>query len=103
MNRFRRLGPYSLVEQLGRGGMAAVCRGKRRGPSGFEKQVVVKTILPELVRNGWFLRRFKHEARLSAGLLHANVVQLIDYGIIDGTPFVELEYLSGIDLRKLWE
>jgi serine/threonine protein kinase len=103
MNCFRRLGPYTLVEQLGRGGMAAVYRAKRRGPSGFEKQVVVKTILPELVRNGWFLRRFKHEARLSAGLLHANVVQLIDFGIIDGTPFVELEYLNGIDLKQLWE
>jgi len=103
MTRFRRLGPYRLVEQLGRGGMAEVYRAKRSGPGGFEKQVVVKTILPELARNGWFLRRFKHEARLSARLQHANVVQLMAYGILDGTPFVELEYLSGIDLSKLWQ
>jgi serine/threonine protein kinase len=103
MTRFRRLGPYRLEEQLGRGGMAEVYRARRYGHGGFEKQVVVKTILPELLRNGWFARRFKHEARLSARLQHANVVQLMAYGIIDGTPFVELEYLQGMDLSKLWD
>ena len=47
----QRLGPYLLLECLGKGGMAAVWRGKRRGKEGFETQVVVKMMLPEHRRN----------------------------------------------------
>jgi serine/threonine-protein kinase len=98
-----RLGPYQLTECIGRGGMAAVYKGKRRGPGGFEKQVVVKTILPSLASKPRFRRMFRDEARLTAQLAHANVVQLLDFGIVEDTPFLELEYLSGCDLRKVWE
>jgi serine/threonine protein kinase len=98
-----RLGPYDLTECIGRGGMAVVYKGKRRGVAGFEKQVVVKTILPQLAKNPSFIRLFKHEARLSALLLHNNVVRVHDFGIIGNTPFLELEYLSGWDLKQLFE
>jgi serine/threonine protein kinase len=98
-----RLGPYLLTECIGRGGMAAVYKGKRRGAAGFEKEVVVKTILPQLARNAHFVRLFKEEARLSARLLHNNVVQVHDFGIVDATPFLELEYLPGWNLKQLWD
>jgi serine/threonine-protein kinase len=83
--------------------MAAVYKGKRRGPGGFEKQVVVKTILPALASQARFRRLFRYEAKLTAQLSHVNVVQLLDFGIVEDTPFLELEYLSGCDLRKVWE
>jgi serine/threonine protein kinase len=98
-----RFGPYQLTDCLGRGGMAAVYKGKRRGVGGFEKQVVVKTILPNLAKQGRFVRMFKEEARLSAQLLHANVVQVLDFGLVGSTPFLELEYLSGMNLQHVWE
>jgi serine/threonine protein kinase len=98
-----RLGPYLLTECLGRGGMAAVYKGKRRGASGFEKSVVVKTLLPEHRRNTQFVRMFKEEARLCAQLQHANVVRVHDFGVIADTPFLEMENLSGWNLKQLWD
>src|SRR5262245_48610788 len=98
-----RFGPYELTDCLGRGGMATVYKGKRRRVGGFEKQVVVKTILPNLAKQGRFVRMFKEEARLSAQLLHANVVQVLDFGLVGTTPFLELEYLSGANVKDLFE
>jgi serine/threonine-protein kinase len=98
-----RFGTYQLGECLGRGGMAAVYKARRRGPGGFEKQVVVKTILPQLARKPQFVRLFKQEAKLSARLSHNNVVQVTDFGVVDETPFLEMEYLSGCNLRQIWE
>ncbi|HUS63879.1 MAG TPA: serine/threonine-protein kinase [Kofleriaceae bacterium] len=99
----RRFGAYQLTDCIGRGGTAVVYKGKRRGAAGFEKQVVIKTILPELVRDLRFIRLFREEAKLSAQLFHANIAQVHDFGLVDRTPFLELEYLSGMDLRKLWD
>jgi serine/threonine protein kinase len=98
----RRFGPYVLTECLGKGGTAVIYKGKRSGVSGFEKQVVVKTILPELARDFRFVRLFNREAKLSAQLFHANVAQVQDFGVVSGTPFLELEYLSGWNLQQLW-
>ena len=98
-----RLGPYLLTERLGAGGMACVYKGKRRGAAGFEKQVVVKTLHPELARQPRFMQLFKNEACLSAQLQHNNVVRVNDFGIVDGTPFLEMEYLQGWNLQQVWE
>jgi serine/threonine protein kinase len=97
-----RFGPYLLTDCLAVGGMAAVYKGKRHGSAGFEKQVVVKTILPHLAKSSRFVRLFEEEARLSAQLLHNNVVRVNDFGIVRGTPFLELEYLCGMNLLELW-
>jgi serine/threonine protein kinase len=96
-------GPYELSECIGRGGMAQVWKGKRRGCAGFEKQVVVKTILPNLVGDARFVRLFTDEARLSAQLLHTNIVRVHDFGFVGRQPFLELEYLVGLNLKELWE
>jgi serine/threonine protein kinase len=97
-----RLGQYLLTEVIGAGGMACVYRGKRRGASGFETAVVVKTLLPEHRRNHKYVRMFKEEARLSAQLAHANVVRVHDFGLVAGIPFLEMEYLTGWNVQELW-
>jgi hypothetical protein len=38
-------GPYEVYERLGLGGMATVCRAKKRGPAGFERSVALKRML----------------------------------------------------------
>ena len=98
-----RLGPYLLTETIGAGGMAVVYRAKRRGNSGFETAVVVKTLLPEHRRNQRYVRMFKEEARLSAQLAHANVVRVHDFGLVAGIPFLEMEDLTGWNLQQLWD
>ena len=99
----RWFGPYLLTECLGRGGTAVIYKAKRRGPGGFEKQVVVKTLLTELTSNPRFVRLFNAEARLSAQLFHANIVQVQNFGMVGNEPFLELEYLSGWNLKQLWD
>jgi serine/threonine protein kinase len=92
------LGKYRLVQRLGRGGMAEVWRAKILGPAGFERQLVVKRILPHLVEEEHFVQMFVAEARLSARLSHPNIVQVYELGDVDGEYFLAMEYVRGKDL-----
>ena len=60
---------YELQRKLGAGGMAEVWLARASGPSGFEKQVVVKRILPQLAGDPTVEELFKSEARLVARLI----------------------------------
>ena len=91
-------GKYQLVERLGRGGMAEVWKAKIVGPAGFQRTMVVKRILPHLVEDPHFIEMFVAEARLSARLNHANIVQVFELGDVAGEYFLAMEYVRGRDL-----
>src|SRR5437773_883654 len=91
-------GKYLLVERLGRGGMAEVWKAKIHGPAGFQRTLVVKRILPHLVEDPHFVQMFVSEARLSARLNHANIVQVFELGDVGGEYFLAMEYVHGQDL-----
>ncbi len=95
------IGRYRLVRLLARGGMAEIFLAKQEGPRGFSKTVVVKRVLPELAENENFVRMFLDEATLAAHLSHPNVVQITDFGEVDGTYFLAMEFLQGDDLGTL--
>jgi len=95
------VGPYTLTQLLGQGGMAVVYKAKRQGPAGFEKTVVVKLMLPGLITRTELVDLFRAEAKLSAQLAHPNVVQVHDFGVVDGVPFLVMEYLNGRNLTQL--
>ncbi|MCJ7499933.1 protein kinase, partial [bacterium] len=97
----RSFGNYILHERVGIGGMGEVFRATKHGPDGFEVQVALKVILPHLAREDTFRKRFSREARLAASLKHPNIVQVNGFDIIDGTPFIEMEYIPGADLRRI--
>jgi serine/threonine protein kinase len=97
----RPFGQYLLLEQIGAGGTARVYRARRHSIYGFTRQVVVKTMLPERARDPRFVHLFTEEARISAQLIHANIVQVIDFGTVGGTAFLEMEYLPGINVSQL--
>lgn len=94
-------GPYRLVRRLGVGGMAETYEAIRRGPSGFAQHVCLKLVLPFFRDNEDFILLFEREARLAAKLRHSNIVGVIDFGAIDGTPYMALELVDGPDLRAL--
>src|SRR5262249_34007737 len=83
------------------GGMAVVYKAKTEGPNGFEKDVVVKTLLPKLARTGEFVELFTAEAKTSARLAHPGIVHVYDYGIMNGTPYLVMEHLAGTNLAEL--
>ena len=95
------VGDYTLLERIGAGGMAEVFKARRTGPEGFQKIVVVKTILPAYAENRSFVSMLISEATVSAALHHSNIVQVYDLGEVDGLPFIAMEYVEGMDLLQL--
>jgi serine/threonine protein kinase/tetratricopeptide (TPR) repeat protein len=94
-------GKYQLLEQLARGGMAEVYKAKAHGVEGFEKILVIKRILPELSQNPRFVSMFIDEAKIAVTLSHANIVQVFDLGLAEGTYFIAMEYVAGMDLAAM--
>jgi serine/threonine protein kinase len=95
------LGRYRVVEEIGVGGMASVHLGRMDGPGGFQKWVAIKRIHPNLVEDDQFVDMFLDEARIAAGINHANVAQVFDLGKDEGTYWIAMEYLHGEPLREL--
>src|SRR5215470_8471593 len=96
-------GAYRLVSALSRGGMGEVWRALKLGPSGsdWSRQVALKIILPGLSDSARFTDMFVTEARLAAGLVHANIVSVSDFGRESGIFWLELELVDGEDLARL--
>ena len=94
-------GRYTLLECVGGGGMAQVYRAALTGEGGFEKELAVKVVRPELATEPQFVEMFLDEARLSARLSHANLVHTFDFGQVDGTWFLAMEFVRGPTLAKL--
>jgi serine/threonine protein kinase len=97
----KQFGKYQLLEKVAVGGMAELYRAKVIGDHGFEKLVAIKKILPHLTDEGNLVKAFIDEAKLAALLQHENIVQIYDFGSMNGEYFIAMEYLFGKDLRRL--
>jgi eukaryotic-like serine/threonine-protein kinase len=93
-------GRYKLLGRIGEGGMAEVFRALMTGPEGFERELVLKRILPRLSETGDFKTMFIREAKISALLLHPNIVQIYEFGEADGAYFIAMENVQGVTLRE---
>jgi serine/threonine protein kinase len=96
-----RLGRYELVQRLAIGGMAEIFLARAVGIEGFEKLLVVKSILGQHAADEEFVRMFVDEARLAATLHHPNIVQVFDIGRDRNQHFFSMEYVHGADLREI--
>ena len=90
----RRLGPYRIVGEAGRGGMSEVFKAVRDDQQ-YEKQVAIKLLKAGLDTDS-LLRRFKAERQILAQLSHPNIAHLLDGGATeDGAPYLVMEYIEG--------
>jgi len=90
----RRVGPYQLLRQIGRGGMGTVYLAERADGQ-FEQQVAVKMVQPGMDTE-FILARFRRERRVLARFDHRNIGRLLDGGTTsDGTPYFVMEYIDG--------
>ncbi|MBL8949903.1 MAG: serine/threonine protein kinase [Myxococcaceae bacterium] len=97
-----RFGRYVLIEPLGRGGMAEVWRARVEGGAGFARDVVIKRMLAAGEHaDADLVAMFAREAKVLSLLRHANIIQVLDYGDVDGEPFLAMEYVEGLDLSRL--
>lgn len=95
----RRIGSYSLVREIGRGGMGAVFLAIRADDE-FQKRVAIK-----LVKRGmdtdFILRRFRQERQILASLDHPYIARLLDGGTTDdGLPYFVMEYIEGLPITS---
>ena len=93
-------GGYLLLERLAMGGMAEVFLGR---PDGQERFVAIKRILPGIAADDDFIAMFIDEAKIAGQLTHPNIAQILDIGKISSSYFIAMEYVSGHDLRALWD
>ena len=94
-------GRYVVDSRLARGGMGEVWLATARGPGGFQKRVVIKTVLPDLVEKPGYVQMLVREASLAARLDHPNIVHVFDLGCVGGMYYIAMEYLSGRSLAQM--
>lgn len=88
------IGPWRLIEELGRGGMGTVWMAER-ADGAFEQRVALKLIRRGLDSDA-ILRRFVGERRILARLQHPNIARLVDGGVAgDGRPYFAMELVDG--------
>ncbi|RMG13233.1 MAG: serine/threonine protein kinase [Deltaproteobacteria bacterium] len=92
-------GRYELVRRIGEGGMGEVWLA--RDPAQPSVPIVIKRVLPNLAGNEDVAIMFLDEARIAARLDHPGCVRVFDLGRQDDCLFLAMEFISGIDLRRL--
>jgi len=96
------VGPWRLVERIGRGGMGAVYRA-RRADGEFEQEVALKLIKRGLDSEE-ILGRFRSERQILARLEHPNIARFLDGGLTDdGRPWFTLELVDGVPIDRYCE
>jgi serine/threonine-protein kinase len=90
---------YAIDSRLAGGGMAEIWRARVKGPAGFERRIVIKTMQPQLQRRTDLVDMFVGEAAVAARLSHPNIVHVFDFGLLEGRYFMAMEYVPGVTLR----
>jgi serine/threonine protein kinase len=94
-------GRYAIHELLGAGAFGAVYRATQMA---MQREVALKVLKAELIREPSLTARFRQEARTLAGLKHPGIIELIDFGeTSDGRLFLVTELLTGETLADLLE
>jgi serine/threonine protein kinase len=94
-------GKYQVYAKLATGGMAELFIAKQQGLAGISKTVVIKCVLPHLAQSSDFLEMFLDEARVATMLQHPNIVQIFEVGQVHDVYYIAMEYIRGVDLKRL--
>jgi tRNA A-37 threonylcarbamoyl transferase component Bud32/tetratricopeptide (TPR) repeat protein len=90
------IGPYRLVEEVGRGGMGVVFRAERQDGE-FQREVAIKMTGGRLAALE-AERRFVRERQILAGLDHPHIVRLLDGGVVDRQRYFVMEFVRGMPI-----
>ena len=90
-----RFGDYQILDELGTGGMGKVYRAR---DVTLERVVALKVLSTLHAKDPTFVQRFLKEARAAARLNHPNIVQIYNFGSVEGTYFLAMEFVDGRSL-----
>ena len=91
-------GKYLIQEELGRGSYGVVFRARHLG---VERDVALKTLLPQAFLQTDIVERFQREASMVSRLTHPNIVTLYDFGESDGVLYMAMEFIRGKQLSHI--
>ncbi|HEY2159426.1 MAG TPA: protein kinase [Isosphaeraceae bacterium] len=92
-----RIGPYEVVDVIGRGGMGVVL--KALDPS-LNRFVAIKVLAPELATSASARRRFAREGQAAAAICHDHVVAIHAVDASGGLPYLVMQYVAGKSLQE---
>jgi eukaryotic-like serine/threonine-protein kinase len=95
-NEFR----YEIVRKIFEGGMGIVYEAEQHGARDFVKRVAIKIIRPNYASQKMFIENFVGEAKLVADLIHTNIVQTYHLGESNGSAFICMELIRGVNLEQ---
>ncbi len=87
---------YEIIEEIGNGGMAVVYRARCRK---LNRVVAIKVLKDEYKVDEEFVKKFNRESQAAASLSHPNIVSVYDVGHDDGTYYIVMELVEGINLK----
>jgi len=94
-----RVGPWRLLDEIGRGGMGTVFLAERADGE-FEQRAALKLLRPAIATDD-ALRRFEQERQILAGLTHPGIARLLDGGrTADGHPYLAMELVDGLPIDR---
>lgn len=91
-------GRYELGRRIGRGGMAEVFVARDKL---LDRPVAIKILFAEYAKDPLFVERFRREAMSAASLNHPNIVGVYDWGQVDTTYYIAMEYVQGRTLADI--
>jgi tRNA A-37 threonylcarbamoyl transferase component Bud32 len=94
------LGPYEIIEEIGRGGMATVYRARQPNMDRF---VAIKIIHKAVATESTSLDRFQREAKLIARLEHPHILPVYDYNGMHDPPYIVMRYMPTGTLKDILE
>jgi tRNA A-37 threonylcarbamoyl transferase component Bud32 len=87
---------YEIIEEIGRGGVAVVYKGRHKV---LHNDVAIKVLHQEFAHDPEFVKRFINGARNAARLKHPNIIPVFDVGDEKGYHYIAMEYLKGETLE----
>ena len=95
-----KLGKYKIIEEVGRGGFAAVYKAV---DTTLDRTVALKFLAPHLLWDPTFVQRFQREAKVAANLDHPNIVTIYEVSQVEGVYFIAMQFLEGRTLSQVLE
>ena len=89
---------YHVENQIGEGGMSVVYKAKDIVTG---KDVAIKILKEDTLKNPTNIERFNREARATASLSHPNIVRVITVGTQNGRPYMITDFIKGKTLRDV--
>lgn len=94
--QLRQIGPYEVVRLIGEGPSGRVFLAKLGG-----RELAIKVFEPELSPDFEFLKRYQKDGRVGSTLQHPNIVDVLDVGMTESSPYVVSDFISGSNLKTV--